>query len=128
MNNQERIAFALERYRAGRLVIVSDDENRENEGDLIARADLLTSEQTALMIRHTTGILCVAMSEASAKLLDLPRMVERNEDRRGTAFTVSVDLREGITTGVSAQERTQTIRALADSASTPETFARPGHI
>ena len=128
MNNQERIAFALERYRAGGLVIVSDDENRENEGDLIARADLLTSEQTAFMIRHTTGILCVAMSEASAKRLDLPRMVERNEDRRGTAFTVSVDLREGITTGVSAQERTQTIRALADSASTPETFARPGHI
>ena len=95
MNNQERIAFALERYRAGGLVIVSDDENRENEGDLIARADLLTSEQTAFMIRHTTGILCVAMSEASAKRLDLPRMVERNEDRRGTAFTVSVDLREG---------------------------------
>ena len=128
MNNQERITFALERYRDGGLVIVSDDENRENEGDLIARADLLTSEQTAFMIRHTTGILCVAMSEASAKRLDLPRMVERNEDRRGTAFTVSVDLREGITTGVSAQERTQTIRALADSASTPETFARPGHI
>ena len=119
---------ALERYRSGGLVIVTDDESRENEGDLIVRADLLTVEQTAFIIRHTTGILCVAMGEADARRLGLPRMLERNEDQRSTAFTVSVDLREGITTGVSAEERTRTIKALADQSSTAETFARPGHI
>lgn len=120
--------MAIERYRAGGLIIVTDDETRENEGDLIVRADLVTVEQTAFIIRHTTGILCVAMSEASAKRLGLPRMLERNQDQRGTAFTVSVDLIEGITTGVSAEERTRTIQALADENSTSETFARPGHI
>jgi 3,4-dihydroxy 2-butanone 4-phosphate synthase/GTP cyclohydrolase II len=128
MNNEARVLHALERFRAGGLVIVTDDESRENEGDLIVRADLITSEQTAFIVRHTTGILCVAMTESRAKRLDLPRMLERNEDQRGTAFTVSVDLREGITTGVSALERTKTIHALADESSTPTTFARPGHI
>lgn len=128
MNKESKLLQALEHYRSGGLVIVTDDESRENEGDLIVRADLITPEQTAFMVRHTTGILCVAMTESSARALDLPRMLERNEDQRGTAFTVSVDLREGITTGVSAKERTLTIHALADENSTPETFARPGHI
>lgn len=128
MNKESQLLQALEHYRSGGLVIVTDDESRENEGDLIVRADLITPEQTAFMVRHTTGILCVAMTELSARALDLPRMLERNEDQRGTAFTVSVDLREGITTGVSAKERTLTIHALADENSTPETFARPGHI
>ena len=128
MNKSENLARALEQFRAGEFVIVTDDESRENEGDLIIRADLITAKQSAFMVRHTTGILCVAMTESSARRLDLPRMVERNEDQRGTAFTVSVDLRDGITTGVSAVERTQTIRALADVNSTAETFARPGHI
>ena len=128
MNDQSKVLQALEHFRSGGLVIVTDDESRENEGDLIVRADLITPEQTAFMVRHTTGILCVAMTESSARRLDLPRMLERNEDQRGTAFTVSVDLKEGISTGVSAIERTMTIRALADESSTPETFARPGHI
>lgn len=128
MNNEARVLHALEHFRVGGLVIVTDDESRENEGDLIVRADLITPEQTAFIVRHTTGILCVAMTESRAKRLDLPRMLERNEDQRGTAFTVSVDLREGITTGVSALERTKTIHALADESSTPTTFARPGHI
>ena len=128
MNSATRVNSAIERYRAGGLVIVTDDESRENEGDLIVRADLVTVEQTAFIIRHTTGILCVAMGESSAKRLGLPRMLERNQDQRGTAFTVSVDLSEGITTGVSAEERTRTIQALADEGSTSETFARPGHI
>ena len=128
MSKSENLARALEQFRAGEFVIVTDDESRENEGDLIIRADLITAKQSAFMVRHTTGILCVAMTESSARRLDLPRMVERNEDQRGTAFTVSVDLRDGITTGVSAVERTQTIRALADENSTAETFARPGHI
>lgn len=128
MNKGSQLLQALEHYRSGGLVIVTDDESRENEGDLIVRADLITPEQTAFMVRYTTGILCVAMTESSARALDLPRMLERNEDQRGTAFTVSVDLREGIATGVSAKERTLTIHALADENSTPETFARPGHI
>jgi 3,4-dihydroxy 2-butanone 4-phosphate synthase/GTP cyclohydrolase II len=128
VNSANRVNSAIERYRAGGLVIVTDDESRENEGDLIVRADLVTVEQTAFIIRHTTGILCVAMDESSAKRLGLPRMLERNQDQRSTAFTVSVDLREGITTGVSAEERTRTIQALADQNSTLETFARPGHI
>ena len=128
MANENTLNIALERYRSGGLVIVTDDESRENEGDLIVRADLVTTGQTAFMIRHTTGILCVAMSEARARELGLPRMLERNEDHRSTAFTVSIDLREGITTGVSAAERTRTINALTDEKSTPETFARPGHI
>lgn len=128
MNKQANLLHALEHYRSGGLVIVTDDQSRENEGDLIVRADLLTPEQTAFIVRHTTGILCVAMTESSARRLGLPRMLERNQDQRGTAFTVSVDLKEGITTGVSAQERTQTIQALADENSTAETFARPGHI
>jgi 3,4-dihydroxy 2-butanone 4-phosphate synthase/GTP cyclohydrolase II len=128
VNSAHRVNSAIERYRAGGLVIVTDDESRENEGDLIVRADLVTVEQTAFIIRHTTGILCVAMDESSAKRLGLPRMLERNQDQRSTAFTVSVDLREGITTGVSAEERTRTIQALADQNSTLETFARPGHI
>ena len=128
MDNSANLLETLEHYRSGGLIIVTDDESRENEGDLIVRADLITQEQTAFMIRHTTGILCVAMTESSARSLDLPRMLERNEDQRATAFTVSVDLREGITTGVSAVERTRTIHALSDENSTPETFARPGHI
>ena len=128
MANENRVITALDRYRTGGLLIVTDDESRENEGDLIVRADLVTIEQTAFMIRHTTGILCVAMSEARARELGLPRMLERNEDHQSTAFTVSIDLREGITTGVSAEERTRTINALTDEKSTPETFARPGHI
>lgn len=128
MDKQVALLQALEHYRSGGLIIVTDDESRENEGDLIVRADLITQEQTAFMVRYTTGILCVAMTESSARSLDLPRMLERNEDQRATAFTVSVDLREGITTGVSAVERTRTIHALSDENSTPETFARPGHI
>ncbi len=128
MNKDANLLQAIEHYRSGGFVIVTDDESRENEGDLIVRADLITTEQTAFMVRYTTGILCVAMTESSARRLDLPRMLERNEDQRSTAFTVSVDLREGITTGVSAFERTQTIHALADENSTPQTFSRPGHI
>jgi 3,4-dihydroxy 2-butanone 4-phosphate synthase/GTP cyclohydrolase II len=128
MNNEAKLLHALEHYRAGGFVIVTDDETRENEGDLIVRADLLTEQQTAFMIRFTTGILCVAMTESSARHLNLPRMLERNEDQRSTAFTVSVDLREGITTGVSAKERTRTIQAFADENSIASDFARPGHI
>lgn len=128
MTSDINLINALTRYQSGQFVIVTDEASRENEGDLIIRADIVTTEQTAFMIRHTTGILCVAMGEVSAKRLGLSRMLERNEDHRNTAFTVSIDLREGITTGVSAAERRMTINALADGTSQAETFTRPGHI
>lgn len=125
MSNFER---ALAAYKSGELVIVIDDENRENEGDLMMRADMATPEKVAFMVRHTTGILCVSMPASRAKTLHLPRMVEQNQDARKTAFTVSVDYKKGLTTGVSASERSATIKALANSQSTPSDFVRPGHI
>jgi 3,4-dihydroxy 2-butanone 4-phosphate synthase/GTP cyclohydrolase II len=119
---------ALDRFRRGELVIVVDDHDRENEGDLIMLAEHATAEKTAFMVRHTTGILCVAITSERAHQLRLPYMVEQNQDVRKTAFTVSVDLAEGITTGVSAVERTATIRALGSSTSLATDFIRPGHI
>ncbi len=121
------IKEALEDFKAGKFLIVTDDESRENEGDLIVLAEKVTSEQTAFMVRHTTGILCVAIDRATARRLELPMMYESNQDKRKTAFTVTVDL-ASVSTGVSAQERTSTIRALADSGSKAQDFIRPGHI
>jgi 3,4-dihydroxy 2-butanone 4-phosphate synthase / GTP cyclohydrolase II len=118
----------LAELRAGRMVIVMDDEDRENEGDLIMAAEHATAEAVAFMIRHTSGIICVPMEEAALARLDLPQMVPVNSESQRTAFTVSVDLRAGTTTGVSSADRAATIRALTDPASTPADFARPGHI
>jgi 3,4-dihydroxy 2-butanone 4-phosphate synthase / GTP cyclohydrolase II len=114
--------------RAGRMVIIIDDEDRENEGDLIMAAERATSEAVAFMIRHTSGIICVPMEEELLARLDLPQMVQTNSESHRTAFTVSVDLRFGTTTGVSSSDRAATIRALADPAATAQQFARPGHI
>lgn len=119
---------ALDRFRRGEMVIVVDDQDRENEGDLIMLAEHATTEKTAFMVRHTTGILCVAITAEHAYRLRLPYMVEQNQDSLRTAFTVSVDLAEGVTTGVSAQERTATIRALGSPTSRDTDFIRPGHI
>jgi 3,4-dihydroxy 2-butanone 4-phosphate synthase/GTP cyclohydrolase II len=119
---------ALDRFGRGELVIVVDDHDRENEGDLIMLAQHATPEKTAFMVRHTTGILCVAITSDHAHALRLPYMVEHSQDVRKTAFTVSVDLAEGITTGVSATERSATIRALGTATSKPDDFIRPGHI
>jgi 3,4-dihydroxy 2-butanone 4-phosphate synthase/GTP cyclohydrolase II len=121
-------ADSLERYARGEMLIVVDDHDRENEGDLIMLAQHATAEKTAFMVRHTTGILCVAITAAQAHRLRLPYMVEQNQDARKTAFTISVDLAKGVTTGVSAQERTATIRALASETSAATDFIRPGHI
>jgi 3,4-dihydroxy 2-butanone 4-phosphate synthase/GTP cyclohydrolase II len=118
----------LAELRAGRMVIVMDDEDRENEGDLIMAAEHATAEAVAFMIRHTSGIICVPMEEAALARLDLPQMVPVNSESQRTAFTVSVDLRAGTTTGVSSADRAATIRALTDPASSPADFARPGHI
>src|SRR5690348_2969929 len=114
--------------RAGRMVVIVDDEDRENEGDLIMAAEHATAEAVAFMIRHTSGIICVPMEEAALARLDLPQMVPVNSESQRTAFTVSVDLRVGTTTGVSSGDRAATIRALASPSSTPADFARPGHI
>ena len=122
------IKDALAEFAEGKFLIVTDDESRENEGDLIVLAERVTSEQTAFMVRHTTGILCVAIDRSTARRLELPLMYEANQDKRRTAFTVSVDLVEGVTTGVSAHERTLTIRALANPKVTANDFSRPGHI
>jgi 3,4-dihydroxy 2-butanone 4-phosphate synthase/GTP cyclohydrolase II len=125
---ESNFSAALDRFRRGEMVIVVDDHDRENEGDLIMLAEHATTEKTAFMVRHTTGILCVAITAEHAYRLRLPYMVEQNQDARKTAFTVSVDLAEGLTTGVSAQERTATIRALGSPTSRDTDFIRPGHI
>ena len=114
--------------RAGRLVIVTDDESRENEGDLIAVAETITPKQVAFMAREGAGMLCVPVSAAIAKRLELESMVARNRDAFGTAFTVTVDAAQGVTTGISASDRARTIRLLADPTSTPGDLVKPGHI
>jgi 3,4-dihydroxy 2-butanone 4-phosphate synthase/GTP cyclohydrolase II len=122
------VADLLDELRAGRMVVVMDDEDRENEGDLIMAAERATPEAVAFMIRHTSGIICVSMQEEQLARLELPQMVPANNESQRTAFTVSVDARAGTTTGVSSGDRAATIRALADPASTSADFVRPGHI
>ena len=119
---------ALAAYKNGDLIIVTDDADRENEGDLMILAEKATPEKVAFMVRHTTGILCVAMTQERARTLHLPLMVEENQDSKKTAFTVSVDYKPGITTGVSAQERSNTVRALANTSAVASDFIRPGHV
>ena len=125
MSNLQKV---LDAYKNGDLIIVTDDANREDEGDLMVLAEKATPEKVAFMVRHTTGILCVAMTAERARTFRLPLMVEENQDSKKTAFTVSVDYKVGITTGVSATERSNTVRALADTAVTNADFIRPGHI
>ena len=125
MSNLQKV---LDAYKNGDLIIVTDDANREDEGDLMVLAEKATPEKVAFMVRHTTGILCVAMTQDRARTLRLPLMVEENQDSKKTAFTVSVDYKVGLTTGVSATERSNTVRALADTAVTHADFIRPGHI
>ncbi|GGF50509.1 riboflavin biosynthesis protein RibBA [Microbacterium sorbitolivorans] len=119
---------ALEALRAGRPVLVADDENRENEGDVILSAELASPEAIAWTVRYTSGYLCAPMPQEWADRLDLAPMVARNEDARGTAYTVSVDAAEGVTTGISASDRARTVNVLADPESTPASVIRPGHI
>ncbi|MCR2813674.1 3,4-dihydroxy-2-butanone-4-phosphate synthase [Microbacterium sp. zg.Y1084] len=122
------IPEALEALRAGRPVIVADDENRENEGDVVISAQLATPEWIAWTVRHSSGFICAPMPAEWADRLDLPPMVEVNEDARGTAYTVSVDAAENVTTGISAADRSHTLNVLADPRSTPSSVIRPGHI
>jgi 3,4-dihydroxy 2-butanone 4-phosphate synthase/GTP cyclohydrolase II len=122
------IPEVLDALRAGKPVIVADDEARENEGDAIMAAEFATQEWIAWMVRHTSGFLCAPMPAEVADRLELPLMTERNEDVRGTAYTISVDAADRNSTGISAAERAHTLRVLADPEATPERLIRPGHI
>jgi 3,4-dihydroxy 2-butanone 4-phosphate synthase/GTP cyclohydrolase II len=123
-----KVEVALEALRAGGFVVVADDAARENEGDLIIAAEKVSPKALAFMLRHTSGVVCVAVTEARANTLELPLMVPENSESQRTAFTVSVDFRQGTTTGISAADRSAAIRGLADPAVGPAGFLRPGHV
>jgi 3,4-dihydroxy 2-butanone 4-phosphate synthase/GTP cyclohydrolase II len=123
-----KIEDALKDFKDGKFVIVVDDEDRENEGDLIIAAEKITAEKVNFMLKNARGVLCAPITLSRADELDLPRQVEENTSMLGTPFTVTVDKLEGCSTGVSAHDRAETIKALADPNSTPQTFGRPGHI
>lgn len=122
------IEEALGDFRAGKFVIVVDDEDRENEGDLIMAAQFATPDSVNFMLHHGRGVLCAPITIERCRRLGLPHQVESNTSMLGTPFTITVDKLEGCSTGVSSHDRAATIRALADPESTPETFGRPGHI
>ncbi|RKS09885.1 GTP cyclohydrolase II /3,4-dihydroxy-2-butanone 4-phosphate synthase [Nocardiopsis sp. Huas11] len=122
------IQDAIADFAAGRAIVVVDDEDRENEGDIIFAAELATPELLAFMIRYTSGVVCVPLEGHDLDRLDLPLMTARNEESLRTAYTVTVDAREGVTTGISAADRAHTIRLLAAADSRPVDFVRPGHI
>jgi 3,4-dihydroxy 2-butanone 4-phosphate synthase/GTP cyclohydrolase II len=122
------IEQALSALRAGQPVIVADDEHRENEGDVVLAAELATPKWIAWTVRYSSGFICAPMTNEIADRLALPLMVDKNEDPRGTAYTVTVDAAERAGTGISASDRARTLRVLADPSSTPRSVNRPGHI
>jgi len=124
----DAVPAAIRAIERGEFVIVVDDADRENEGDLIIAADAVTPEALAFMVRHTSGLICVSMPGRVLDRLRLPPMVQQNDEPFRTAFTVSVDLRDGIKTGISAADRAATIRALASPKSVADDFVRPGHV
>lgn len=124
----DSIEEAIADFKAGKMLIVVDDEDRENEGDIIVAAEKITPEQVNFMLKNARGVLCVPLTMSRAAELQLPRQVQDNTSMLGTPFTVTVDKLEGCSTGVSIQDRCATIRALADPESRPEDFGRPGHI
>ena len=124
----ERVERAIDALRNGRGVMVLDDENRENEGDMIFAAETMTVEQMALTIRHGSGIVCLCLTEERRQQLELPMMVENNSSQFQTAFTVTIEAAEGVTTGVSAADRITTIRAATADNAKPSDLNRPGHV
>ena len=126
--SHERVEAAVAAFARGEIVVVTDDDDRENEGDLFVAASLCTPEKMAFIIRNTSGIVCAPLSADEARRLHLDPMVAANDAPLGTAFTVSVDVRHGLTTGISAEERTNTVRALANGNSGAADFVRPGHV
>jgi 3,4-dihydroxy 2-butanone 4-phosphate synthase/GTP cyclohydrolase II len=123
-----RVEAAIKAFAKGEIVVVTDDDDRENEGDLFVAASLCTPEKMAFIIRHTSGIVCAPLAVEMARRLHLDPMVAENDAPLGTAFTVTVDVRHGLTTGISAEERTNTVRALANDNSGASDFVRPGHV
>ena len=128
LDTHQRIDQAIAAFARGEIIVVTDDDDRENEGDLFVAASLCTPEKMGFIIRHTSGIVCAPLSADNAKRLHLDPMVSRNDAPLGTAFTVSVDVKHGLTTGISAEERTNTVRALANGNSGASDFVRPGHV
>ncbi len=128
VDSYQSVETVLASFAAGEIVVVTDDDDRENEGDLFVAASLCTPEKMAFIIRHTSGIVCAPLSVDEAKRLHLDPMVAANDAPLGTAFTVSVDVRHGLTTGISAEERTNTVRALANGNAGATDFVRPGHV
>lgn len=126
--NQKRVVDALRAFEAGEIVVVTDDDGRENEGDLIVAAVHCTADKMAFIVRHTSGIVCAPMPASEAKRLNLSAMVAENDSAHTTAFTVTVDFKHGTTTGISAEDRTLTVRNLANPNVGPADFVRPGHI
>ena len=122
------VAAAIEAFKEGAMLVVTDDDDRENEGDLFIAAEHCTPEAMAFIVRHTSGIVCAPMPPSSAKRLRLDPMVSANDAPLGTAFTISVDVKHGLTTGISAEERTNTVRALANGNVGADEFVRPGHV
>ena len=125
---RSRVERAIEAFRRGEIVVVTDDYDRENEGDLFVAASKCTPEKMAFIVRHTSGIVCAPLPHDEARRLHLDPMVAANDAPLGTAFTVSVDARHGLTTGISAEERTNTVRALANPNMGASDFVRPGHV
>src|SRR2546423_7216405 len=128
IDSYARVDTVARAFAAGEIVVVTDDDDRENEGDLFVAASLCTPEKMAFIIRHTSGIVCAPLCAHEAKRLHLDPMVAANDAPLGTAFTVSVDVRHGLTTGISAEERTNTVRALANGNAGAADFVRPGHV
>lgn len=126
--DQAKVAAAIRAYEKGEIIVVTDDDDRENEGDLIVAAVHCTSEKMAFIVRHTSGIVCAPMTAADAKRLNLAPMVAENDAPHATAFTVSIDYRHDTTTGISAEERNSTVRALANPNAGAADFVRPGHV
>ncbi|KUL29838.1 bifunctional 3,4-dihydroxy-2-butanone-4-phosphate synthase/GTP cyclohydrolase II [Actinoplanes awajinensis] len=124
----ESVERAIAEIRAGRPVIVVDDEDRENEGDLIFAAEHATPELVAFMVRYTSGYICVAITESEADRLDLPPMYHTNQDKKGTAYAVAVDAKHGVSTGISAADRARTIGLLGSATTEPADLSRPGHV
>jgi len=128
LETHQRVEAAIAAFARGEIIVVTDDDDRENEGDLFVAASLCTSDKMAFIIRNTSGIVCAPLSADEARRLHLDPMVAANDAPLGTAFTVSVDVRHGLTTGISAEERTNTVRALANGNSGAADFVRPGHV
>lgn len=127
-DSHSSVEAAIKAFAKGEIVVVTDDDDRENEGDLFVAASLCTPEKMAFIIRHTSGIVCAPLGAEQARRLHLDPMVAENDAPLGTAFTVTVDVRHGLTTGISAEERCNTVRALANNNSGASDFVRPGHV